>query len=646
MKLFKPGKIGKLYLKNRIIMAPMHVRSILEPDGRLSQRGIDYFVARAKGGSAMVTIGMVRVEREIEKIPELHWVELMADSRMYTMRFSELAEAVHDYGAKVAIQLSAGWGRNAYKDVARVVGAVAPSATPCFRVPSVIARELTEAEIKRLVQAFQFSAEVLRSAGIDAIDLQGHDGYLLDMFTTTLWNKRNDRYGRDLEGRLSFPLEVIQAIKRGAGNDFPLTYRLALTHYLEGGREVEEGLEICRRLEAAGVDALGIDGGSYEARYWAIPPTTQPPGCMVNLAEMAKKVVKIPIITVGKLGYPELAEKILQEGKADFIALGRPLLADPEWPNKVKEGRLEDIRPCIGDNEGCLGRATEGKYLSCTVNPMTGVERRLSLRPAEKKKSVIVVGGGPAGLEACRVAALRGHQVTLWEKAAVLGGNLIPASVPNFKQDYKGLVDYLSTQVEKLGVNIELGKEAKPRLIQERKPEVVFIATGGTAIIPAIPGVKRRNVATAVDMLLGRTEVGERVVMIGGGLVGSEAALYLAQKGKKVTIIEILSEVMQDVFMCNRQHLLKLLSDNDVKILTDTRVTEIIEGGVIVDKKDGNRSNLEADTILLAVGLKPNKGLAEAVVDKVPEVHSIGDCVEPRRVINAIWEGFRTARLI
>ncbi|MBI2831985.1 MAG: FAD-dependent oxidoreductase, partial [Chloroflexi bacterium] len=411
-------------------------------------------------------------------------------------------------------------------------------------------------------------------------------------------------------------------------------------------REIEEGLEIARRFEAAGVSALEIDGGCHEVYYWCIPPTSQPRGCLVDLAEKVKKVVNIPVITVGKLGYPELAEKVLQEGKADFIALGRPLLADPDWANKVKAGKPEDVRPCIGCLEGCHRRLIEGNYTSCALNPATGMEREFTLGPAERVKTVVVVGGGPGGMEAARVAALRGHKVTLFEKSAALGGNLIPAAVPDFKQEYGDLVKYLSTQLKKLGVEVKLGSEAKAEQIQKMKPDAVFIATGGKPCIPKIPGVERENVITAIDALSGKKKVGETIVIIGGGLVGCEAALYYAQIGKKVTVVEILDGIMRDMYPINRAHILTLLAKTDARILTQTRVMEITGKGVIVADKDGKQSTLDADTVILAIGLEPENRLFEALQDKVPELYAVGDCAGPRKVMSAMWEGFRAARLV
>ncbi|MFC2031791.1 FAD-dependent oxidoreductase [Chloroflexota bacterium] len=642
MKLFEPGRIGKLKIKNRIAMAPMAILGLTEPDGRLSPRAIDYYLARAKGGVGLIITSAFFVNRKLEE----HLTIPVAESNIHVARLSELADAVHDYGGKVAVQLSAGFGRVNNPKLIKGGKPVAPSAIPCFWMPDVTTRELTTDEIERLVQAFEISAGIISSAGIDAIELHGHEGYMFDQFKTALWNRRTDKYGGDLTGRLSFSLEVIKAIKKGAGADFPIIYRFGLTHLIEGGREIDEGLELARRLEAAGVAALHVDAGCYENWHWPHPSTYQPPGFMINMTEMTKKVVSIPVISVGKLGYPELAERVLQEGKADFIAIGRALLADPEWSNKVRENRLEDICPCLSDHEGCLDRLGLGKYISCTVNPMVGIEREFALKPAENKKSVLVVGGGPAGMEAARVSASRGHKVTLWEKGHVLGGSLIPASVPDFKQDYRLFINYLSTQVKKLGVTIELSKEATPKLVQAMKPDVVFIATGSMPVIPEIPGVEKRHVVTAVDTLLGKKEVGESVVMIGGGLVGCETALYLAQQGKKVTVMEVLDRAARDMSPSNRTHLLILLDEAKVNILTETYVMEIGDDSVIFTDKYGKISKIEADTVVLAVGLKSNGKLEETLKNKASEVYTVGDCVEPRKVINAIWEGFRTARLI
>ncbi len=671
MKLFEPGRIGRLSLKNRIVMAPM-LTVLAEPveEGRLSSRDVDFYVARAKGGVGLIITTVMRLNRRLEAIS---FGDPVVDSPRCIRWLNDLAEAVHGYGAKVCVQLSPGLGRNQAPNPALPHGGlVSASPLPSFFDPNIICHELTIEEVEQLMKDYEFSAKIVSSAGIDAIEIHAHEGFLTDQFMTALWNKRTDKYGGDLDGRLRFAMELVAAARRGAGVDFPLTFRYGLTHYLDGGRSIEEGLEIARRLEAAGVDALHIDSGAYENNNWVKPPTSQPPGCMVDLAELAKKIVNIPVITVGKLQYPELAERVLQEGKADFIALGRSLLADPEWANKVKEGRPEDIAPCLGCHEGCLSRVYEGKYASCAVNPACGKERDYTITPAKIKKSVLVIGGGPGGMEAARVAALRGHKVTLWEKGYVLGGNLIPAAAPEFKLDYKLLLDYLITQTAKLSITTKLGQEATPELVQEMNPEVVFIATGAipitkpskctqcgicdiskfkptfcyvSKILGLEKGLETGKVVTAVDVLLGKKWVGESVVIIGGGMVGCETGLYLGQKGRKVTIVAR-HDAMRDMMWVNAMDIREKLGDASAKILTDTDVLEITDGCLIIAGEQGDKSTLEADTIVLAGGMKPNTELLEALQDKLPEVYAIGDCVKPRLVLHAIWEGFRTARLI
>jgi len=666
MKLFEKGKIGTLTMKNRIVMDAINIQlaTPVEEAG-LSQRGIEFYVARAEGGVGLIKTTFMRPNRKLE----FSIGEPVVNSERCVSWLNDLAEAVHDYGAKICVQLSPGLGRIPVpKPNLPHGGLVGPSPLPSFRDPEgemprlgpgqypvvgerhVTTRELTIQEIEELVSDFEFSAKIIALADIDAIEIHGHQGYLLDQFMTALWNKRADRYGGDLEGRMRLPLELVTAIRRAAGPDYPILYKYPLTQYLEGGREIEEGLEIARMLEATGVNGLTINAGCYETYNMAQPPTTAPRGITLELAKMTKEAINIPVITSGKLGYPDLAEEALQDGKADFIGLARPLLADPEWPNKVKQGRLEDIRPCVGCHEGCIGRVRKYQHISCTVNPATGLERELGLAPAEKKKSVLVVGGGPAGMEAARVSALRGHRVTLWEKGKTLGGNLIPAAVPDFKDDYKLLLNYLTAQVRKLTVTVEFEKEATPSAIQEFKPEVLFIATGASHIIPEIEGIEdareKRKAITAVEVLLGKGEVGERVVVIGGGLIGCETALYLAEKGKKVTVLEILDTVANDMVWGNALELIKLLDDNAVTILTSSNTRRITEAGVYFTDEDGEEKMLEADTIVIAVGMKCNSEMIRDINDKVCEVYAIGDCAEPRKLLSAMWEGYRKGRLV
>ena len=396
-------------------MLPMMAR-LNEPDGRVSQRAIDFMEARAKGGAGLIIAAMWTVNREVD-IAEgggSHSGVFIADSDEYVERLGKLADAVHEYGAKLAIQLTAGHGRVAWPyGLAR--GAVAPSEQPCFYDPKIIARQLTVEEVGRLVKGFGLTSKMASLAGVDAVEIHGHCGYLIDQFMTPVWNHRTDRYGGSFEGRLRFPFEIIESIKACAGMNFPIIFRMSIKHNFEGGREIEESLEIARRLEEAGVDAINANVGCYDAPTGLQYPTYGPPGNWVHLAEATKRTLKIPVITAGKLGYPELAEEILQEEKADFIGLARALLADPEWPNKVKESRPDDILTCIGCNE-CMRMIATSNAIGCAVNPTTGREGEITIIKSNRVKRVLIVGGGPAGMEAARVAALKGHKVTLCEK--------------------------------------------------------------------------------------------------------------------------------------------------------------------------------------------------------------------------------------
>jgi 2-enoate reductase len=641
--LFKPGKINKLDLKNRIVMAPMGARGLVEPDGRFSGRAIDYYTARAKGGVGLIITGLMAVDTEIEKRAAGPWSPLArTDSPLYIARLNELTEAIHDYGTRIAAQLTAGYGRIARTEVVRSGWAVSPSSQPCFADPSIMTRELSEGEIERLILAFAVAASTVSVSGFDAIELHGHEGYLIDQFMTALWNKRTDKYGGDLEKRLRFPLDIIASIRKTVGPDFPLIFRMAGRHFIEGGRNIEESIFIAKRFEKAGVDCLHIDAGCPESKHWAHPPIYMDRGCTVECASAIKDAVKIPVIAVGRLGYPDLAEKVLAEDRADFIALARPLLADPQWPAKVKNGRFKEIRPCIGDYDGCLGRIVKGKYISCSVNPQTGMEREFSLKPVPNKKSILVIGGGPGGMETARVAAIRGHEVTLWEKSGQLGGNLIPAAVPEFKSDIKRLVEYLSHQMDKSGVCVKLNKNATPELVINEAADEVIIATGAIPAIPTIFSGCREQISTAIDLLLGRREPGERVVVVGGGTIGCETALWLARKGKKVVLIEALHDIMIDAFPVIKALMTRMLTEACVNIMTGTHVLEISNGNMIVGNSEGEE-NLETDSITIAAGFIPNNQLMDVLKETQHSINAIGDCVAPRNIKSAIWEGFRLA---
>ena len=665
-KLFKPIEIGKVQIKNRIALAPMGPLGMTTQEGGYSQRAVDYYAERAKGGTGLIITGAVKVENEIEKInmPVLACIAL--NPLHFILTASELTEAVHPYGAKIFIQLTAGFGRSGAPPSRRLLAGhpVAPSAIPNYWDPTVTCRELTTEEIERLVQRFGEAAQIAVEAGFDGIEIHAvHEGYLLDQFTIAMFNKRTDKYGGDLRGRLTLPVEILQVIKQKVGKDFPVQLRFSIKSFVkdwrqgglpgeefkEAGRDTEEGLEAAKILEEAGYDAFDADAGTYDSWYWAHPPPYCERGCYLPLTEKLKKVVRVPVMVAGRMELPELAERAIAENKADMISLGRGLLADPHWTNKIAQGRIKNIRPCLACHDGCVGRQHLGRPLSCAVNPACGRERTCAIQPAGEAKKVMVIGGGVAGMEAARVAALRKHKVTLYEKSDKLGGHVIEASAPSFKEDEVRLLDWYKTELNELGVDINLGKAVSPELVHEEKPDVVIVATGSKPCIPNVPGIEKEKVTTAGDLLLGKKKAGESVVIIGGGLVGCETALWLVQKGKKVTIVEMLSSLLRagrPVPRPNRMMLLDLLKFHKVNVLTNTSLVEVTDDGAVVIDRSSHKKTLPADIVVLCVGLKSDQELYRSLMDKIPNLYLIGDAREAYNIMNAIWDAFEVARNI
>jgi 2,4-dienoyl-CoA reductase-like NADH-dependent reductase (Old Yellow Enzyme family)/thioredoxin reductase len=644
-RLFEPINIGKMELKNRIVMPALNTKFGTEW-GAMSDRMIDYYAERAKGGVALIIIENTCIDWPVGKAGTN---PIRADEWKFVQGLHDLVEAVQLYGAKIATQLQHPGRQGSSLTAAEGQQLVAPSEIPCLPTGAEMPHALTTEEIEVLIGKFIMGATITKAAGFDAVEIQGGHGYLITEFMSPYSNKREDEYGRDFEGRMKFPLGIVEGIRMVVGPDFPIIFRLSADEYVEGGLTLEDNKLIVRRLEAAGVDAISVSSGIYESTPWysrIFPTAGMPMGCNVPLAEGIKKVVKIPIIVAGKLGDPVLAEKVLKDGKADLIAMGRPLLADPELPRKAYEGRLDDIRPCIYCNEACIGNISRFWRISCVVNPALGREREYQIEPAKRKKRVLVVGGGPAGMEAARVASLRGHKVTLYEKEKTLGGQLMAASAPKFKEPIGDLAEYLKSQVGKLGVKVELGTKATPALIKRLKPDVVVLATGAISVIPGIPGARANKVATAIDILLGRKKAGKKVVIIGGGEVGSELAWFLAEKGKKVTIVEMLGGMAMDMNMFSRFYLMDKLAELGIEMLINTTAQEITDKGVVAVDMDGNKRVIEADTVILATGFKPDNELEYKLKGATSEVYTIGDCVKPGKIWGAIESASRIARQI
>ncbi|WP_213698840.1 FAD-dependent oxidoreductase [Acetomicrobium sp.] len=663
-KLFEPIKIGSAVIPNRIAMAPMGIIGMVTEDGCFTDRAVEYYVERARGGTGLIITGAVKVENEIEKLKMPTFPCITLNPLHFITRAAELTERVHAYGSKIFVQVTAGLGHNAHP-IMLDCQPVAPSAIPNYWEPSVTCRELSTEEVERLVESFAEAAEIAKACGFDGMEIHAmHEGYLLDQFTMSFFNRRTDKYGGDLEGRLTFPIEIVKAIKSRVGKDFPVILRFSIKSYIKGwnrgglpgenfeekGRDLKEGLIAARILQGAGYDGFNADAGSYEAWYWAHPPNYMKHGCYVELTEELKKVVSVPVLMAGRMEIPDLAAQVLSEGKAaDMIVLGRGLLADPSWPHKVKMGQEKGIRPCLGCQDGCLGRIFEGKPLSCAVNPACGREREMTLTPAQKPKKICVIGGGLAGMEAARVAALRGHDVTLYEKGNRLGGHLLEASVPEFKKDEARLLDWYEAELVNAGVKVKLNAEITLEQLKKDNPDVVIVATGSVPKDLDVPGRDKNNVIKAEELLLGRGKAGQDILVVGGGLVGCETALWLAQQGKSVTIVEMLDELMSaGMPQChaNKIMLLDLLDFYKVKSITGAIVSEVTADGAILTDKSFRRTEVKADTIVVAIGLREEKGLYDSVRKEFPNTYLIGDAMKVRNFMFTIWDAFEVARNI
>ncbi|RNC28502.1 MAG: Cinnamate reductase [Candidatus Dichloromethanomonas elyunquensis] len=643
-------------------MAPMGVFGFVTQDNCFNERAKDYFVERARGGVGLIITGLAKIENEVEKFKAGLVPITSTNPSHFITTAGEMTEAVHSYGTKIFLQLGIGFGRVGHPSKLDN-GPVAPSAIPNYWETRITCRELTTQEVELLVTKAGEAASIARESGFDGVEIHAvHEGYLLDQFTIAMFNHRTDKYGGDLRGRLTLPIEILQEIKRCAGQDYPVQMRLGLKSYIkdwgqgglpeeefmEKGRDIAEGLEVAKILEAAGYDSLNADTGSYDAWYWAHPPGYMKHGLNLGFTEKLKKVVTIPVIVAGRMELPDMAAQALQDSQADMVSLGRGLLSDPNWPNKVASGEINKIRPCLGCHDGCMWRGYKGKPLSCAVNPSCGREREYALQKASVSKKVAVVGGGMAGMEAARVAASRGHQVTLYEKSPRLGGHVIAACIPENKDDEARLINWYENELTQLGVTIQLNCEVKPALLEEHGYAEIIVATGSTAIIPAVPGVKKENVASAIEILLGKKQAGRSVVIVGGGLVGCETALWLKAQGKEVTIVEMAPELMAagaSIPHMNRMMLLDMLKYRQVKIVTNTALLEVLDQSAVVINKDFMRQEIPVDTVILSVGYKANQQLyRELPVEYRANTHVIGDAREPKNIMNAIWDAYEIAR--
>jgi 2,4-dienoyl-CoA reductase (NADPH2) len=685
-RLMEPGYVGSVRTKNRILKTGSTLGFYPWEDGHIQQKVIDSYEALAKGGAGIVTVGAAPLG-----VPPGRGY-LMDDDK-YLPSMTRLAEAIRKHDCPAFVQMFHLGPMLPPFLVSSGVRSVAASSLHKGELPLphlAVPRELSVSEIERVVQQFGDQAERIKRAGFQGIELNAGCNHLLNSFLSRAWNKRQDAYGvGSLESRARIIVDIIKEVKRLNGKDFAI---IALINGAEPGLEQgmtpEECQGIAKILQAAGVDAIHVRAEFYsKPKDPSLRDSTQLPdiafypetpfplggvvddsrhgaGGWVPLAAAAKKAVSIPVIAIGRLD-AELGEDILRRGQADFISFNRRLMADPELPNKLAEGRLEDIRPCTGCTT-CFDNNEHGNPPLCQVNAALGKERAYEIKPAEKKRKVVVVGGGPAGMEAARVAALRGHEVTLYEKEQKLGGSLLLAAiVKGFdREDILGLVRYLETQMTKLGVDIRLGQEVSKSVIEGIKPDVLIIAAGGIHDVPDLPGINKRYVVTSKALhrqlkgymrfisprlLRSLTKVwmpiGKRVVIMGGSIQGCQTAEFLVKRGRKVAIVDTAEEIGEGLLGTYiKPHLLNWLDEKGVAMLPGVKYEEITDQGLTITTKEGKRQTIEADTIVTALPLLPNTELLEELDGIVPEVYAIGDCKDPHLVVDAIADGSRIAR--
>ncbi len=635
--ILNKGQIGSLELKNRMIMPAMGSRHGTS-DGKVNEELIEYYAARARGGFGLIIVEFTCIDPVGRALPG----QLMADTDECIEGFQLLTKRIHEEGGKVFLQLQ----HSGRQTVSYFTGSqpVAPSPIPC-PVNKELPKELTIEEIQIIIEKFGDAALRAKKAGFDGVEIHGAHGYLPAQFMSSYSNKRLDEYGGDIIGRAKFSMEVIENIKRKCGNDFPISFRISADERVDNGRKPEETAIIAKYLEAAGADAIHVSTGVYASMRYMVAPANVPNGFNLEDTKVIKKSVKVPIIAVGRINDPSLADHIIEEGIADYVALGRASLADPEFPKKVVEGRVDEISPCVGCLTRCGGAPgidPNDHGVSCMINPFTGHEHFMKIEPTKDKKKIIVVGGGPAGLEIAWIAAARGHEVILYEKNDKLGGQVVPGNVPPAKHELARALKYYIKMCTKYGVDIQLGVNADANTILSKNPDEVILATGATPIIPQIEndGI---TVVQAVDILNGKAYAGNRSLIVGGGMVGLETAEYLLSLNKKATVVEMMEETGAGLNQHIKYFIHRTLKDGEVEVLTNTKVEKLTTDGILASTPSGQIQLKGYDTIILAIGTKAYNPLEEELKSKVKSLHVIGDAVKARRIVDAVEEAARLA---
>lgn len=636
-KLLEPLKLGPLTLKNRFAFAPMG-SWYAPPDGYCNQRLIDHYTRMAKGGTALIIAEFLRVNDS----DSAYAANMAILNNRYIYGYAELAESVKNEGAAFVFQIGHAGG-NTRSDQINGLTPISPS--PYVNIDGELTREMTLEDIERIEEDFLNTAMRLQIAGFDGIEIHSAHGYLLSTFLSPRYNHRKDGYGGSLENRARMTVEVYDKIREKCGPDFIIGVRVNVNENFPGhedGLVMDDVVAFAKIMEARGIDYISCSGADIINQKAAVPTMYMERGYNVANTGIVKNAVNVPIMVAAGMNV-EIGEQVLRDGKADIIGSSRGLVADPEMPRKLMEDRVEDIRPCIRGGIGCASRARFNRTLKCELNPSIGIESMeiQANTPVIHPKNVLVIGGGPGGMEAARLAAHRGHKVTLLEKEQELGGRLIEASVPDFKVDIRPLITWQKTQLTKLKVDVRLGVEATPEIVKKENPDVLIVAVGAEYTIPPELMKDKDNIMLPQEVTVGKKPVGDNVVITGGGSIGCDLAIYLAEsQNKNVTLCTRQDQVMKDYDeILTAISIWERLASSGVKVKPLVTLKGYSGGKATFSDTEGITWQLDADTLIVSGGLAPRSDVTEKFEKLAPKVYEVGDCI----TVGRIWDAFHTA---